>query len=174
MSELLIGCGNSRAKKVRHSNLQEEWTDLVTLDIDPSTNPDVVHDLNNVPYPFPDNTFDEIHAYEVLEHVGKQGDWKAWFAQADELWRILKPDGLLIGTVPAWDSPWAWGDPGHTRVLTQGTFLMLSRKLYDDEVGKTNITDYRPFFKGDFAPLAFNNTEHTFGFVLQAVKHAGA
>ncbi len=168
--ELLIGCGNARQKKIRHADLSEEWKDLTTLDIDPSTGADVIHDLNVTPYPFADDTFAEIHAYDVLEHLGRQGDWRAWFAQMSELWRILEPNGLLIGTVPAFDSPWAWGDPGHTRLITQGTLLMLHQDLYEKEVGKTNITDYRPFYKADFQPIGFNSTEHSLGFVLKAVK----
>ena len=50
------------------------WTDLVTLDVNADHSPDVVHDLESVPLPFADETFDEIHAYEVLEHTGAQGD----------------------------------------------------------------------------------------------------
>jgi len=30
---------------------------------------DVVHDLNVLPYPFPDNEFNEIYARHVIEHV---------------------------------------------------------------------------------------------------------
>jgi hypothetical protein len=67
MTELLIGCGNDRKKKVRFSEVPDEWTNLTTLDIDPEAKPDVVHDLNVLPYPFEDNQFTEIHAYEVLE-----------------------------------------------------------------------------------------------------------
>lgn len=170
MRELLIGCGNCRKKKIKHADITREWEDLVTLDIDPSTNPDVVHDLNVLPIPFADNEFDEVHAYEVLEHVGRQGDYKAYFALFSELWRILKPDGLLIGSVPAHASPWAWGDPGHTRVITQGSLIMLSQKLYEAEVGKTNLTDYRPIYKADFEPVGFNDSEHTLSFILQAKK----
>ncbi len=170
MSELLIGCGNSRKKKIKHGNIEREWDDLVTLDIDPSTKPDVVHDLDVLPLPFEDNQFSEIHAYEVLEHLGSQGDYKAYFALFSELWRILKPDGLLIGSVPAFGSPWAWGDPGHRRVITQGSLIMLSQKLYEMEVGKTNLTDYRPIYKADFEPVGFNESEHTLSFILKAIK----
>jgi ubiquinone/menaquinone biosynthesis C-methylase UbiE len=28
-----------------------------------------VHDLENIPYPFKDNTFDEIYTSMVLEHI---------------------------------------------------------------------------------------------------------
>jgi hypothetical protein len=65
MPELLIGCGSRRAKDVWVAD-KKEWTDLRTLDINPDHKPDVVHDLQDIPLPFPDETFDEIHAYEVL------------------------------------------------------------------------------------------------------------
>lgn len=170
MRELLIGCGNDRRKKIKHGDIQSDWKSLTTLDVDPSTKPDVVWDLNVLPYPFESDSFDEIHAYEVLEHVGKQGDWRSYFDQFSELWRILKPGGLLVGSVPMWDSPWAWGDPGHTRVITQGSLIMLSQAIYEAEVGNTSMTDYRPFYKADFEPVAFNEAEHTFSFILKAKK----
>lgn len=34
-----------------------------------SKNADVRHDLNLFPYPFTDSTFDEIHAWNVIEHL---------------------------------------------------------------------------------------------------------
>ncbi len=168
--ELLIGCGNNRSKRIKHGDIQGEWHNLTTLDIDPSCKPDVVHDLNVLPYPFEDGAFDEIHAYECLEHCGKQGDWKFFFDQFSEFHRILKPGGILCGTVPMWDSPWAWADPGHTRVIPKESLYLLHQKLYDDEVGKTSLTDYRPFYKADFELVAQNETEHQFGFILKAIK----
>lgn len=168
--ELLIGCGNYREKRVKHGDLSSGWKSLTTLDIDPDAGADVIHDLDVVPYPFEDNTFDEIHAYHVLEHLGRQGDWRGFFAQFSELWRISKPNGLIFGIVPMWDSPWAWGDPGHTRVITKGTLAFLSQQVYSDEVGNTTIADYRHVYKADFVPVACNESEHEFGFILKAIK----
>jgi hypothetical protein len=45
LSELLIGCGNSRIKKLKLSP-DDDWTDLTTLDHDPDCGADVVHDLD--------------------------------------------------------------------------------------------------------------------------------
>jgi SAM-dependent methyltransferase len=149
MKELLIGCGNSRIKRLVASKEKEEWENLTTLDIDPSCNPDVVWDLHYLPLPFEDETFDEIHAYEVLEHVGKQGQYAFFFNQFSDFWRILKPNGLMMGSVPRWNGQWAWGDPGHTRIITEGTLSFLSQKLYT-EVGRTAVTDYRSIYKVDF------------------------
>lgn len=170
MRELLIGCGNRRDKLIKHGNSPQAWQNLTTLDIDPSCSPDIVHDLNVLPYPFADNAFDEAHAYECLEHCGRQGDAKFFFAQFTEFHRILKPGGLLCGTVPKWDSPWAWADPQHVRVLPKECFYLLHRPLYEAEVGKTALTDYRPIYHVSFTPLAFNESEHSLGFVLRADK----
>jgi SAM-dependent methyltransferase len=169
MSELLVGCGNAREKVITFADIPAEWTELITLDVDPATGCDIVHDLNVLPYPFQDNTFTEIHAYEVLEHTGRQGDWQFFFDQFYQFWRLLKPDGYLIGTVPMWDSPWAWGDPQHTRVIPKHSLIFLNQQEYG-QVGKTAMTDYRPWWKGNFETVAVEETEHRMAFVLKAIK----
>lgn len=168
--ELLIGCGNQRAKQVHFPDIPKDWCELVTLDFDDSCKPHVVHDLNNLPYPFMDNVFDEIHAYEVLEHCGSQGDWRFFFDQFAEFHRILKPGGWFCATVPMWDSMWAWGDPGHRRVITSGSLSFLSQKIYAEQIGKTAMCDYRPWYSADFDIHAVTERTDTLGFVLRAIK----
>lgn len=167
--ELLLGSGNSTDKRIRFEGIPDRWTTLITLDSDEGTDPDLVHDLRNMPLPFDDDMFDEIHAYEVLEHCGSQGDWRLFFNQFSEFHRILKPGGFFCATVPMWDSPWAWGDPGHSRVISRQSLLFLCREEYA-QVGKSPMTDYRPYYSGDFTLHAANETEHQFGFVLKAIK----
>ena len=89
-------------------------------------------------------TFDEIHAYQVMEHYGRQGNFKSFFRGMRELWRILKPGGWLIGASPLHSAMWAWGDPGHTRVITRGTFVYLTRKMYET-LGDGPQSDYRQY-----------------------------
>jgi len=169
--ELLIGCGNNLKKKVTFNEIPLEWSgELITLDNDPTVDCDVRHDLNQIPYPFDDDMFDEIHAYEVLEHCGRQGDWRFFFDQFSEFHRILKPGGFFIATCPMWDSQWAWGDPGHTRLICDGSLTFLSQKEYERQVGVTAMTDYRGWYKADFDLFAKDETDDTFGFVLRAVK----
>ena len=138
--ELLIGCGNSRRKKL--SFTETPFQDLVTIDHDPNCGADIVHDLNHTPWPVDADTFDEVHAYEVLEHFGQQGDWKAFFRHFGEIYRVLKNGGQLFATCPSWASQWAWGDPSHTRVITPGSVQFLNQRQYHEQVGRTEMTDF--------------------------------
>lgn len=170
--ELLLGSGNSTQKKVTFSAIPPHWTELVTLDVDPGVEPMVLHDLNDTSLPFADDNFDEIHAYEVLEHCGKQGDWRFFFNQFYDFWRILKPGGFFVATVPMWDSKWAWGDPGHTRVICESSLIFLNQEEYRSQIGKSSMSDYRDWYKADFDVIALESKGDTFCFILKAVKPA--
>lgn len=168
MPELLLGCGSNRAKKLCYGG-RAEWSALTTLDINPDHKPDVVHDMANIPLPFDDDTFDEVHSYECLEHVGSQGDYRFFFGQFSDFWRILKPDGLFFATVPAASSPWAWGDPSHTRIIPPESMVFLSQPNYA-QVGITPMSDFRFVYQADFDLIHSRTAGDHFEFVLKAVK----
>jgi SAM-dependent methyltransferase len=168
--ELLLGCGSNWLKKIIHPGTPATWQNLITLDNNNDHNPHVAWDMEKIPLPFEDNFFDEVHAYEVLEHIGNQGDYKFFFAQFEDFWRILKPDGLLIGTVPMWNSVWAWGDPSHKRTIQKESFVFLDQNQYKIQVGKTAMSDFRYIYSADFTGLLLQETSLTFSFILKAIK----
>jgi len=176
--ELLIGCGRSRDKRVSTpANPAREWADLTCLDhlnLGPPARNFVQWDLNRWPLPFDDNLFTEIHAYEVLEHLGRQGDVEAFFGLFTELWRILTPSGYLAGTCPSRFSPWLWGDPSHSRAVTPETLLFLSQPFYTqcDAMPPTPCSDYRDLWRGDFEIVRSTDDRTSHVFVLQAIKPA--
>jgi len=92
----------------------------VNLDIDQRFKPDIVHDLEQ-PLPFKDNTFQVIQAYHVLEHIHNLKQLMA------ELWRVLKPSGLLRIKVPPRDHAVAYQDPTHVRYFDLDTFDYFTR-----------------------------------------------
>lgn len=171
MRELLLGAGNSRERKVSIPGHEGPFQNLTTLDISPRANPQFVWDLNQTPWPFDDDTFDEVHAYEVLEHLGQQGDVESFFATFTEIWRILLDGGLLVGTSPMSDNPWTWGDPGHTRVISKESMTFLDQTEYTKQVGETAMSDYRSIYRADFSMLANSPVNDvSWAFILTAIK----
>lgn len=169
-NHLLLGCGEDSTKRISLPDGPTKWMNLIKLDMNIDMKPDVVWDLDKLPLPFPDSVFDEIHAYEILEHTGQQGDFRFFLQQFADFWRILKPNGHFIATVPMWDSQWAWGDPGHRRVITKGSLVFLNQQEYKNQVGKTSMSDYRRWYQADFEVIGGRELEHQFQFVLKALK----
>lgn len=67
---------------------------FVNLDYRADVGADVVHDVNVLPLPFPDNSFSHIEADHVLEHLNSP------FAVMRELHRISEPGGTISIRVP--------------------------------------------------------------------------
>lgn len=168
-TELLIGAGSTRDKRLRVDR-DMAFVNVTTLDYNPDHSPDIVHDLTILPYPIESDSYDEIHAYEVLEHTGGLGDWRFFFAQFSELWRILKPGGHLLATCPSRHSAWAFGDPSHTRVVTPEQMTFLSQRQYREQVGITPMSDFRFCYSADFEPVLLDDDRETFRFILRAIK----
>jgi len=116
------------------------------VDINPKCNPRIVHDLEVFPWPLPTGYFNEIHAYEVLEHLGTVGDYKFFFQLWRQMWDLLAPDGVVAASTPWWQSVWAWQDPGHKRVYSTELFVYLNQDEYASQIGRTSMTDYREFW----------------------------
>lgn len=174
---------------------EDRWQFVTTVDINPACEPHYVMDLDRglqtLGKPMPrdlelfeqresgfdswrirDSVFDEVHAYEVLEHLGDQGDTAAFFGDFDEIWRVLKPGGWLCASVPSRYSCWLWGDPGHRRAILPQTLQFLCRPAYDRQLGVTPMSDYRQLFAGDWDVVYSYDNEENHNFILQAVKPA--
>lgn len=168
--DLLLGAGSNHQRKLFVPG-QEEWGNLTTLDFNDDHKPDVVWDISKLPLPFEGDSFDSISAFEVMEHVGQQGDWKFFFDQWSDIWRILKPGGMFFGTSPHWSSAWAFGDPGHTRIVGAEQLTFLSQPNYAAQVGISPMTDYRFCYRADFDLVHSKvNEAQQYEYVLRAVK----
>lgn len=64
----------------------------ITMNLSPFYNVDIVGDAHNIP--FEDNSFDTVICNAVLEHV------HAPEQVVEEMYRVLKPDGLMYAEVP--------------------------------------------------------------------------
>ncbi len=77
---------------------------------------DVVHDLEDVPWPFPDASVEALRASHVLEHV------RDLIPVIEEAHRVLVPGGSFEIIVPHWDTDGAHQDPTHLRFFAPGSF----------------------------------------------------
>jgi predicted SAM-dependent methyltransferase len=120
---------------------------------------------------FKSSIFDEVHAYEVLEHLGHQGDAAAFFGCFANIHRILIPGGFLFATVPSRHSPWAWGDPSHRRVIQQESLAFLSQNIIKQNRARgTQMSDFSDLWNLDFQIIASSDDHINHKFCLQAIK----
>jgi len=90
--------------------------EVVHLDRRPLPHIEQVWDLEQVPYPFPDSSFDRVIALDVLEHLS------GTVRVIEELWRIARPGARLLVRVPHWASYRAHRDPTHRAFFDEQSF----------------------------------------------------
>ena len=108
-----IGCG-------RHKT-----PGAVGIDSNPRSDADVLHDLDSVPYPFPDDEFDLIVGNQVIEHVD---DILAVMA---ELYRIARPGAVIRLDTPHYSDIASYTDPTHRHHLTTESFSYFTGRRTD-------------------------------------------
>jgi SAM-dependent methyltransferase len=79
----------------------------VGLDISADTAADIVHDLDEFPYPIADGSFDQILLQDVLEHVSEP------IRLFEELHRVARQGARIQLRTPHFTSVLAYGDPTH-------------------------------------------------------------
>ena len=88
----------------------------VNLDVTSDTGPDVVHDLDEYPWPFDDDQFDTVVASDVIEHLDDIA------AAMGELHRICARGAIVHINVPHFSSDGAYTDPTHRHYFGAFTF----------------------------------------------------
>lgn len=108
------------------------------VNVDLYGNPDVIHDLEEFPYPWEDNSIDEILAEHVLEHIGQST--KVYFGIIKELYRICKKDAIIRVEVPhpRWDAYLI--DPTHIRAITPESFMLFDQEYNQECIDNNSAT----------------------------------
>jgi SAM-dependent methyltransferase len=88
----------------------------IGMDINPLSAADIVHDLDDLPYPFANDQFDEVVGRHVIEHVRDP------MAVMSELHRITRPGGVIRLVAPHWTNPDFATDLTHRNHLNSYSF----------------------------------------------------
>ncbi len=84
------------------------------------------HDLEVFPWPWADNSVDEVVLNHVLEHLGASAD--VFIGILKELYRVCAPGAVVRIAVPHPRHDDFLGDPTHVRVVTEQVLSLFSRK----------------------------------------------
>jgi SAM-dependent methyltransferase len=101
---LNVGCG------------QVKIPNSVGIDFDPQSVADIIHDLDIFPWPFPDQSFDRIVCWHVLEHLRNPR------RSMGEITRLARPGAKIEIATPHYSSPDSWGDMTHYMHFSLKTF----------------------------------------------------
>lgn len=77
---------------------------------------DVVHDIDEMPFPFRDDTFEEIHLVHVVEHA------RSIVRLLEEIHRICRPGARVRIVTPHYTDSMSWQDPTHRWHLNSYSF----------------------------------------------------
>ncbi len=73
----------------------------------PGTAADIVHDLDQFPWPVPDSSFDQVRLIHVIEHVGDV------IRTLEEIHRIGRPGARVVIATPHYTDFSSFCDPTH-------------------------------------------------------------
>lgn len=111
--KLNLGCGRNRLEG------------YVNIDRFAAAEPDLLWNLEQVPWPFADESVTEIRAVHVLEHLGERSE--TFLSIIQEMHRVLAPGGVIRITAPHHRSDGYWGDPTHVRPINSAVMSLFSK-----------------------------------------------
>lgn len=133
--KLNLGCGEKKLEG------------FLNCDIDKNVKPDKRLDLTKFPYPFKDNSAEEILMEHTLEHMAEP------FKVLKELHRIAKPEATIRIMVPHgsagwhhWDHKSFWSVDAFEVGWLKNMFSVKKRRLKWFRYGWTQRKLYYPFF----------------------------
>lgn len=128
MRHLDLGCGLSPKNPYKYDELF--GCDLRDLKFELEKKGIVFAQANLVlePIQFGDDSFDSVSAMDFLEHIPRQinganGELRNSFVLVmNEIYRVLKPNGILFASTPIYPHPAAFIDPTHVNIMSDKSY----------------------------------------------------
>lgn len=96
------------------------------VNVDRLGNPDVKHDLETFPWPWPDDSVSEVRMLHVLEHLGQPPS--VFIEIFKQLYRVCQADATIHISVPHFRHDTFFADPTHVRAITPTGLLLFSQR----------------------------------------------
>jgi len=106
------------------------------VNVDKYGNPDILHDLEQFPWPFNDNSIQKIELNHVLEHLGETTD--VYLKVMRELYRVCIANAEIVINVPHPRSDDFISDPTHVRAVTPHGLELFSKTKNREWIAKGN------------------------------------
>ena len=100
------------------------------VNVDKFGEPELRHDLETFPWPWPDDSVDEIVLNHVLEHLGQ--DPKVYLEIMKEMYRVCRDGATIRIVVPHFRHDHFHDDPTHVRAVTPLGLMLFSQRLNRD------------------------------------------
>ena len=97
------------------------------INVDKYGEPDFQHDLEILPWPWTDNSVQEIRLIHVLEHLGQQTD--VYLGIIKEMYRICQDRAIIFIKIPHYRHEYFFDDPTHVRVVTPNGLRLFSQRI---------------------------------------------
>jgi len=99
---------------------------FVRVDQDSHVVPDILHDLDVLPWPIESDCAEELCMMHILEHLAPlPNDYRRLW---QEIYRICKPEAKIVIEVPHWAHDTFFADPTHVRPITPVTIAMMDQQ----------------------------------------------
>lgn len=114
MKILDVGCGDKKTPGA------------IGIDIAGLSGVDIVHDLDCLPWPVETASYDKVVMLNIIEHLTDT------IKTMGEVYRILKPGGIVHIETVYWNHKYTWSDPQHKHAFTELSwqFFTGARKDY--------------------------------------------
>jgi hypothetical protein len=111
---------------------------FLNVDKEAACGPDAVMDMERLPWPWADDSVEEVVMSHVLEHVGR--DPGIYLGIIKELWRVCRHGAVVRIIVPHPRHDSFLDDPTHVRCVTADGFRLFSQRLNREwaEAGAAN------------------------------------
>ncbi len=128
--KLDIGCGASKQPT------------FVGMDYHQYGDVDIVHDIEKIPWPLPDESVVQAISSHVLEHIDPHGG--VFINVMNEIWRVLKPEAQFAFVVPYGANDLFVQDPSHCNPMNEVTMYYFDPDPEGKYAGQSLYRFYEP------------------------------